>query len=1258
MIYYRDPLLEKICDRINGLPTPAFIKNSELVYVAVNQAFADLFNGTISDFVGTSSSDHEEIESLLGLYDRERACIVFGEDQSSHYADPYGRGRYRVELERFTLADGQTYLYCIFGDLSAVSSSLSDHQKRDEPVLDIAPEPPVAEEQPEPQIKGAGGGIDIHQAEQLIRAFDVGICIWSADGRLTYYNEKLEEYYGHVIGQVYLGMQIREIAELAYDRIMQHYPATLANYTGSREEWIEARLKTYSSTESEEFLRLPSGIWIRSVNRRLDDGSLVGLRIDVTEAKNRELALEKHIEDVSLYRTLLDHLPVPSYARDSDHRLLYANPAFGDFFNLPVDTLIGTTELDTYGSVGFAVWDANQKLLNDGQAFEIERQIRTGDQKLVDTIGKVSRLVTETGARYVVGSFMDISEMRRHERQMHEANAKAEALQRDFEHIVSGINVGLILLDSDLNIQLVNDAYRTRIWGGAADSWQGELVGRPFEDLLRHNFKAGHTPQSHPDLESYCRDRLEEIRRGPIDAREVVFHDGTVTLYSGIKLSSGSYVLSYVDLTEMRMRDLEAREAHLAAERAYNLVRNATDAMPEGLMVLEGDQIILANHCLADVINVPDQLLVPGGRWVDVFMETSRQNPDLDEQQIEQQFRRFEAAVNERRAVSYKFRLDSERWVQLDMRPLSNGQMVILCDDHTEVVRREAELKHLLAKAEAADRAKSEFLANMGIEIRTPMNGILGMAEILSKSGLDARQKAYVDIIQKSGNALLTIIKDILDFSRIDSGQVQIRSAPFDPFAALEDVAVLHAAAASEKGIELIMRHEGELPAVILGDAGRFRQILSNLIGNAVKYTERGHVVATMRSRSSGDNEAMLEIDVEDTGIGIPAEKIERIFEKFSRSGAAGHKEGAGLGLAISQRLANLLGGNVTARSQEGQGSVFTLTLSAPVTADRPRVADLPAIVESSSVLLLAKNPVSRTYLQSEIQSWGFDCAAAMDASVCLSTLASAKADQVPVDAIVLDIDATGGFGPEIVRQIRQDRSNDSTAIILLSSRETSSPDGYIAVHDIDAHIAKPVRSAVLRETLIDVIRSRRRQNIWTNRTGLPVARTFATKEPNPATTAPAVASPSIAIADVEPPPASVEGAFDVLVAEDNEINKIVFAQILDGIGIRYHIASTGIEAIEAWKHGRPLIIFMDMLMPEMDGLEASRQIRGLEQGSGDRVPIIGVSAAICNGDRDMCLEAGMDDMIVKPLSPERLEEKIRIWLEDRHNGLLFGEHG
>ncbi|MFM2281372.1 MAG: hypothetical protein RLZZ444_3603, partial [Pseudomonadota bacterium] len=164
MIYYRDPLLEKICDRINGLPTPAFIKNSELVYVAVNQAFADLFNGTISDFVGTSSSDHEEIEALLGLYDRERACIVFGEDQSGHYADPYGRGRYRIELERFTLADGQTYLYCIFGDLSAVSQGFASSGAFND-LMPEEPHRPVASDLGlEPQIKGAGGSINIHQA--------------------------------------------------------------------------------------------------------------------------------------------------------------------------------------------------------------------------------------------------------------------------------------------------------------------------------------------------------------------------------------------------------------------------------------------------------------------------------------------------------------------------------------------------------------------------------------------------------------------------------------------------------------------------------------------------------------------------------------------------------------------------------------------------------------------------------------------------------------------------------------------------------------------------------------------------------------------------------------------------------------------------------------------------------------------------------------------------------------------------------------
>jgi PAS domain S-box-containing protein len=1231
LIYYRDPLLDKICDRILDLPMPAFIKNSELVFVAVNDAFANLFNVQVSDLVGTSG-DTAELEALLDIEDKERACLVFGEEQYAAFADPFGKGRFRVEMERFTLADGQTFLYCIFGDqLSGTAPHSSQPMTTPKGMRQ-----PLA--LPANRISGAGK-LSGELAEHVIESLVGGVCIYDENDRLIYFNEKLQEFYGPLIGDLQLGMSLREVlTKLADDWIGTHPDDPEIN-DRTRDTWINDRIEGQRVSHSVDLMPLSDGRWLQCINRRLANGIFIGLRIEVTDMKRDESLLKRHIEEAGLYRELLDRLPVAAFARGPDQKLAFVNQAYANLFGRSFDELVGMSEAELLGDYAEAVSQANNETLINGTEFEREEETPVAGGRIASTIVKTGRLITENGMPYVVGTVVDISPIRQREILLQEANSKAESIRQDFENIVASIDVGVIVLDGDLKIQLVNEAYLRQVWDKSAEHWNGDLVGRSFEDLLRNYYHEGNEPEGFLDIESYCRTRLEEVRSGVVQTREVLSPDGTVTLYSGIKLSGGKFLLCYVDVTELRKRDSEVAKAHEMADRAYRLVRNATDTMPEGLMVIEGEHIVFANPSLATVINIPEELLVAGGRWEDVFRATSLQNAMNDETSIGDGVARFREAMLTKKDVSYNFPLDDERWVHLEMRSRDDGQSVILCSDQTTTMRREAELKRLIARAEAADRAKSEFLGNMSLEIRTPMNGILGIAELLAKSGLDTRQKAFIDIIMKSGNALLTIINDILDFSKLDAGHMQLKYAPFDPCEALEDVASLFASKAQEKDIELLVKRSGDIPAMIMGDAGRFRQIITNLLGNAVKFTEQGFVSASIGTSSDGSGKTILHVVVEDSGVGIPADKLRTIFEKFSQMEmGSNRRDGSGLGLAIAQRLAGIQGGVISVHSSEGKGSTFTFMLPVQVAVAQHKPNSLPANVEGARVLIVDDHDLARGHLLEHAAEWGFECVGAADAVTGLLILDAAAESGVSVDAVLIDAQMPDIDGAEMARRVRSDPRFDGLAVILMTSQDIANYEKTVSNIRVEAYLTKPIRSGLLRNTLLDVVRASRshtlvsRRNVVESR-ALQDVDALERELPRPPMSADR-ASP-----DTREPDRQY-----VLVAEDNEVNQIFFSQILEAAGMAYRIAENGEAVVAAWQQATPAIILMDTTLPVLDGFEATRMIRSIEAITGQHTPIIGVISHAHHGDSEQCIAAGMDDYITKPVSPERLEEKILNW--------------
>jgi signal transduction histidine kinase/CheY-like chemotaxis protein len=611
-----------------------------------------------------------------------------------------------------------------------------------------------------------------------------------------------------------------------------------------------------------------------------------------------------------------------------------------------------------------------------------------------------------------------------------------------------------------------------------------------------------------------------------------------------------------------------------------------------------------------------------------------------------------------------------------------------------------------LARAEAADRAKSEFLANMSHEIRTPMNGVLGMAELLAKTELTPRQKMFADVIVRSGNALLTIINDILDFSKIDAGQLVLDPAPFRLAEAVEDVATLVSARVAEKNLELVLRVDPRLPSHVVGDVGRFRQIVTNLVGNAVKFTEKGHVLIDVSAAEEAGPEgtAAFKVAISDTGIGIPPEKLAAVFEKFAQVDGSSTRrhEGTGLGLAIASRLVELMGGEIGVESQVGAGSTFWFRLALPAheNAETRPAAGAPDIA-GARILVVDDNPVNREILLEQLRSRGFDCAAAESGPVALACLDRAAQIGARVDCVVLDYQMPGMNGGDFAKLLAGDSRFRHLPVVLLTSVDQVDFGSLMLQTGVVAHLTKPARAAQLLDTVTSAVARARESGRGGARVGFtrgadggetralspagaaplsatpaaPAASTPASPSPallrraHPETASVATKTAPLAQArtPLPEPPRHLEGSggsrpdegLDILVAEDNEVNQLVFAQILSGLGLSHRIAPNGRTAVEMHRLLKPRLILMDVSMPEMNGLQATGAIRQSEAGSGRRTPIIGVTAHALSGDREKCLAAGMDDYLSKPISPDRLSTKIETWLNpEEAAGQPFAQAG
>ena len=753
------------------------------------------------------------------------------------------------------------------------------------------------------------------------------------------------------------------------------------------------------------------------------------------------------------------------------------------------------------------------------------------------------------------------------------AHTVAVMAERRLWDSINSIADGFAVFDADLRLVAANTAYLDRFKDRPI------APGISYAEILTIAVKGGNIETGDRTAESWVDHMLTRVAKDPIEPTVVQLRTGVWLRLLDQRSRDGDLVCLALDITE-QMR-----------------IWAAIEAIPDGFVLYDREErLMTCNQRYRDTYPKSCEAMVPGTKFEDILRFGLARGQHLDAKGREEEWLTERLAQHRNPGASVEQQLADGRWVKAQDHPTPDGGRVGLRVDITHAKEQQAALEAARTAAEAANRAKSAFLANMSHEIRTPMNGVVGMAELLCDSTLTEEQRLFAETIRSSGEALLVIINDILDYSKIEAERLTLYPEPFDLERTIHEVAMLLQPRAREKGLDLMIDFDMFLPTRFIGDPGRLRQVLTNLIGNAVKFTAEGHVLIRVVGLEDDAGRQQLHITVEDTGIGIAAENLDHIFGEFNQVESESNRkfEGTGLGLAITQRLIERMDGAVWVDSDYGKGSCFGFRLTLPV-AEEPVAPRLPISIRR--VLVVDDQFINRTILERQLVPCGITVVLCRSGADALLALAGAEFDVILTDHDMPDMD-----GLALASRIRA--MNIPTPIVLLSSSMASAREGEGA-----QYLAATLQKPILRADLY-----RRLQAI------------------SGEVEAPAPMPAPIIINELR--------QMRVLTAEDNRTNQLVFQKMAKDMDIELVFANNGVEAVSLYQSFQPDMIFMDISMPEMDGRDAARAIRAIEAGR-SHVPIVALTAHAMDGDSESILAAGIDRYMTKPLRKAAITETL-----------------